>query len=144
MEPFQAVTAAAESFARTFEFEPDRQEHRVSREAGGGGRNQKARFSHTTATTPPLRRETQVFLSRLLPSRACLRFSEYQTECHNQRRYTNSLRTVVGIHVLPGGCGRLIRPKRQINHPGANLAAEVLLLFPPLVDSDLAIVHGQR
>jgi hypothetical protein len=108
------------------------------------GRNQKARFSHTTATTPPLRRETQVFLSRLLPSRACLRFSEYQTECHNQRRYTNSPRPVVGIHVLPGGYGRLIRPKRQINRPGANLAAEVLLLFPPLVDSDLAIVHGQR
>jgi hypothetical protein len=25
MEPFQAVTAAAESFATTFEFEPDRQ-----------------------------------------------------------------------------------------------------------------------
>jgi len=40
-------------------------------------------LSDSSATTPPpLRRETQVLLSRLLPSRACLRFSEHQTECH--------------------------------------------------------------
>jgi hypothetical protein len=40
-------------------------------------------------TPPPVPRETEVVLSSLLPSRACLRFSEHQTECHKGEGLAN-------------------------------------------------------